>query len=331
MLTLRRSDLLSYAERDALLFHTLRGREVADFLERDGAHHREEGAAQMSSPIAPKAYVIFPTALTSPCFSIAASQRTFSGYSSMRRSMLQARDMLIWTARALRIVPRSSHDAFADAVTSFGELEAEEWSDQTFGDASALPRLRKVIFSVVDSSLALFNLARDAGSSDDTIAEQAARVADAVDNLVARLRDGPSRRVDGSRPATTEGGTAPSLPVLKRAATSFRRHILEYITMRRQKLCTKLCDALDLEALRKRDRSVRTARTLSSATGLVLGALHRALNTDAPGSEPRSEEAKRQLLFFANSLHNRRLAPPPPVHQMKTWSAMTPCVRPAQT
>ena len=35
-------------------------------------------------------------------------------------------------------------------------------------------------------------------------------------------------------------------------------------------------------------------------------------------------EAQRQLLFFCNSLHNRRLRPPPPVRRMKSWSAFTP-------
>ena len=58
--------------------------------------------------------------------------------------------------------------------------------------------------------------------------------------------------------------------------------------------------------------------------GAVLSELYKAFSTTNPGGEPRNAEAKRQLLFFANSLHNRRLAPPPPVAQMRTWSAFTP-------
>ena len=58
--------------------------------------------------------------------------------------------------------------------------------------------------------------------------------------------------------------------------------------------------------------------------GAVLSELYKAFSTTNPGGEPANAEAKRQLLFFANSLHNRRLAPPPPVAQMRTWSAFTP-------
>ena len=56
----------------------------------------------------------------------------------------------------------------------------------------------------------------------------------------------------------------------------------------------------------------------------VLLSLHRALTTTNPGGEPDNGEAVRQLAFFANSLHNRRLCQPPPVPQMKSWTCFTP-------
>ena len=56
----------------------------------------------------------------------------------------------------------------------------------------------------------------------------------------------------------------------------------------------------------------------------VLFSLHRALTTTNPGGEPDNGEAVRQLVFFANSLHNRRLCQPPPVPLMKSWTCFTP-------
>ena len=56
----------------------------------------------------------------------------------------------------------------------------------------------------------------------------------------------------------------------------------------------------------------------------MLFSLHRALTTKNPGGEPDNSEAVRQLVYFANSLHNRRLRQPPPVPRMKSWSCFTP-------
>ena len=52
--------------------------------------------------------------------------------------------------------------------------------------------------------------------------------------------------------------------------------------------------------------------------------LVRAVWQANPGGEPASQEAKRQLLFFANSLFNTTMAKPPPVTRMKSWSCFTP-------
>ena len=54
----------------------------------------------------------------------------------------------------------------------------------------------------------------------------------------------------------------------------------------------------------------------------MLAVLHRSLTTANPGGEPRNEEAKRQLLFFANSLFNTTMSKPPPVARMKSWSGL---------
>ena len=62
----------------------------------------------------------------------------------------------------------------------------------------------------------------------------------------------------------------------------------------------------------------------SPAMDNVLKSIDRALCTVNPGSEPINAEAKRQLLFFGNSLFNTTMEKPPPVSRMKSWSAFTP-------
>ena len=92
-----------------------------------------------------------------------------------------------------------------------------------------------------------------------------------------------------------------------------------------------------VEEYRKLRRLVRiellaeesTARKLRQklaqpATGTVLAALLSAVTAPNPGGEPRSKEARRQLMFFCNSLHNRALHKPPPVARMRSLSSFTP-------
>jgi hypothetical protein len=56
----------------------------------------------------------------------------------------------------------------------------------------------------------------------------------------------------------------------------------------------------------------------------TLEALVRCLTTPNPGGEPVNDEAKRQLIFFSNSLHNARMSQPPPIEKMKSFTAFTP-------
>merc|ERR1712185_373917 len=60
------------------------------------------------------------------------------------------------------------------------------------------------------------------------------------------------------------------------------------------------------------------------STRSALAALVRTLATANPGGEPVNEEAKRQLLFFTNSLYNSRLATPPSILTMRSLTSFTP-------
>ena len=82
---------------------------------------------------------------------------------------------------------------------------------------------------------------------------------------------------------------------------------------------------LRLEALADDAAIAETTRRLrSSAAKVVISSLHRACTTANPSGEPVNGEAKRQLVFFTNSLHNRRLKRPPTVLEMKSLTAFTP-------
>jgi hypothetical protein len=71
--------------------------------------------------------------------------------------------------------------------------------------------------------------------------------------------------------------------------------------------------------------AAKVLESLSQPTALtILDSLVRALATPNPGGEPASEEAQRQLIYFCNSLHYRRLAPPPAIARMKSITSFTP-------
>lgn len=69
-------------------------------------------------------------------------------------------------------------------------------------------------------------------------------------------------------------------------------------------------------------RAVATLRTPACIE--VLHALQRSFATTTPGSEPENGEAKRQLFFFINSMHNRWMPSPTSVRKMKSCTSLTP-------
>ena len=79
-------------------------------------------------------------------------------------------------------------------------------------------------------------------------------------------------------------------------------------------------EELQGEAARRRLRGALCAPGVE----LAVGALLSSLTTTNPGGAPRNEEARRQLIFFCNSLHNSRLMQPPSVRTMHSFSTFTP-------
>jgi hypothetical protein len=64
---------------------------------------------------------------------------------------------------------------------------------------------------------------------------------------------------------------------------------------------------ISLQARRNLEAGARSMADVlrTQSMGDVLRALLLSLTTDNPGGQPRTDEAKRQLLFFCNSLRNR--------------------------
>ncbi|KAL3902818.1 MAG: hypothetical protein SGPRY_011909, partial [Prymnesium sp.] len=62
----------------------------------------------------------------------------------------------------------------------------------------------------------------------------------------------------------------------------------------------------------------------SRACAQVLQALHLSLTSANPGGEPTNDEARRQLLFFCNTLRNAAMPHAVPVRHMPSFSVLTP-------
>ena len=99
---------------------------------------------------------------------------------------------------------------------------------------------------------------------------------------------------------------------------------LDDVTSGCARMWRRLQDLVKPETLLESPRAATLALHAlhDAAAELVLAVLHRSLTTANPGGEPRNEEAKRQLLFFANSLFNTTMSKPPPVARMKSWSGL---------
>ena len=82
---------------------------------------------------------------------------------------------------------------------------------------------------------------------------------------------------------------------------------------------------LRLEALDDADAVEETVQRIKTpAAEVVVSSLLRACTTANPSGEPINAEAKRQIVFFCNSLHNRRLERPPTIVEMRSLTAFTP-------
>lgn len=284
--SLRSTDFLSDVERDELVF---------EFLGEGSGCEAFFGTAE---------YVLYPTMLTSPVFTAAAWQprRSTTAYPSFTRTLLQTRDLLVWLCVKLGLVATERRRELMEVLTGLAQLYARMASSKRSGAAGA-ERLIKQLLALVEHLQALQRapLPPRESAAETEIAEGIAA------QLVRLMTCVKGLYVDGVDQHTL---AIPLDDVTRGCADSWRR----------------LQDLLKPETLIESSGGATTAlhELHDAAAERVLAVLHRSLTAANPGCEPKNPEAKRQLLFFANSLFNTTMAKPPPVARMKSWSCFTP-------
>lgn len=90
-------------------------------------------------------------------------------------------------------------------------------------------------------------------------------------------------------------------------------------------LYVQLLELVRIDALRDMEhmRVVSASATLATNRKIVESLLN-SMNNINPGGEPRNLEARRQLMFFTNSLNFTTLKAPTKLHNMRAWTAFTP-------
>ena len=124
-----------------------------------------------------------------------------------------------------------------------------------------------------------------------------------------------SRSTAGGSPGDRRSAGAPA-PLRRRMSTRAQLACPAFGLLLEMVDVEHLLSAVELERI--------ASRLLQRNAGTALAALSRTLTTTNPGGAPRNEEARRQLIFFCNSLHNSRLMQPPSVRTMRSFSSFTP-------
>ena len=90
-------------------------------------------------------------------------------------------------------------------------------------------------------------------------------------------------------------------------------------------LYSQLLEMVRIDALRDGEhvRVVSASATLPTNRQIVNSLLN-SMNNSNPGGEPRNPEARRQLMFFTNSLNFTSLKMPTKLRNMRGWTAFTP-------
>ena len=309
MASLRFTDVLSNVERDELVFSFISGADCEDFFgtseyaadlpQRPPPTHTLTTTSTALFPVFHR-YVLFPTMLTSPVFTATVWQQGKRAYPSFERTLMQTRDLMVWLCVKLGLIEMESRHELMQVFTGLAGLHARMVKSKRSGAAEVL-RMRSSVVALVEHLQAVQRAPLPlVGSS--TEAELAEGIADQVHLLMQRVK---GLFVDGVDKDTL---AIPLDGVTRECADMWRR----------------LQDLVKPETLLESAASSALRNLHDEAAEAVLGALGRSMTTSNPGGEPQNLEAKRQILFFANSLFNTTMVKPPPVSRMKSWSCFTP-------
>ena len=298
--SLRESDYISNDEFDELLFDSI--------IEEDDVDG-QGGFFDVPE------YVIFPTFVTSPVLTAdavslqqgARTLRNLRGnhsYPSFERTLQQTRDLLLWVFVRLGVIPMQTRMMVMSSVSELVALEAK-YLLYRHGSEERAKNMRKSVATFLQFLLdGLIDARTQQGESESE----------------ASL--GPSKFAKDLALQVTHMLRKLKLHFLDAFET---RHVAS-ATDKAYRECVDAWEGLQ-QLVTPSEQAIDHA--LSHATGRsdvlkVVRVLYRSFFSVNPGGEPRNLEAKRQLLFFSNSLFNTTLSKPPPVGQMKSWSAMTP-------
>jgi len=242
-------------------------------------------------------YVLFPTMLTSPVFTATVWQHGKRAYPSFERTLLQTRDLMVWLCVKLGLIEMEDRHELMEVMTGLANLQARMVKSKRSGAAELL-RMRSSVVALVEHLQAVQKAPLPLPGSA-TEAELAEGIADQVHLLMQRVKG-----------LYTEGVDKDTLAIP-----------LDGITHECADMWRRLQDLVKPETLLEDAASMALKNLHADAAEAVLGALARTMTTSNPGSEPQNLEAKRQILFFANSLFNTTMVKPPPVSQMKCAAA----------
>ena len=346
---LRQADSLSNRERDELCFSWISGAESEIFFD-------------VPEYVIFPTFVTSPVLATSAVGnqqSARSSWHRLYAYPSFARTMLQTRDLLIWLLVQLGVVPAARRSALLEAITLLASLEAKHLLHRPHSKERAKSMCRAVGNFVQFLHEQLEQVATDeqarqmsnsssrrAGSMPGLLSMQAESgscdsIAGSTDTAhrgspcsLARNSQGERGQAEPSEMANELALRAEFLLQRMRQVfvDGFNARTVASTTDGPYRECVdawaKLLELVPFADSGKVvqcriDRAWPTA-IRKPAVADVIRALHRSFWTSNPGCEPKNSEAKRQLLFFCNSLFNTRLKKPPRISHMKSWTAFTP-------
>ena len=325
--SLRSRDHLSDTERDDLLFFSL----------SRPAHVHFFRAAE---------YLVLPAMLTSPIFYPRLWHRGLGHlYPHTLRTMLQARDLGSWVLVHLGITTHEKKDVLLQVLTTLMEHSA---SIVRLRSVALVVMLKDFRLQCVDAIKLLMQWRRAllALDADGTAGGGAGAPATGGGGSGATT---PRDSREKSSASLFEGDGAPrDIGTVEHLAQSYGEAFDQKLTAALDSFKSILADSTgELEVARaskghaqvlrayKHLRSLISIHSVGRAEAMaavlrsdacfeVLQALHRMLTTDSHGGEPQTAEARRQLLFFCNSLRNRWMPQPSTVRHMRTITSFTP-------
>ncbi|KAL3933773.1 MAG: hypothetical protein SGPRY_000137 [Prymnesium sp.] len=301
---LRERDLLSNLERDELLFFMLREPEHAAFF----------GTPE---------YIVFPSMMTAPVF-----------YTSLWRHGLSVRDLLAWLLISLGLVEEGKRATLVATLAGLAKQTARLMSSWKSTDVVQLVAVRNHLISllVLLQRISSDQLTDSPSPTDDTspdVKDQTPPSAGQAGAVPMSEDDQEYSNEVAIQLVVVLDSVKDLISGCSDEMATVGLHDDDYVVTLYRRF-RALISLAPLESPQGWQQACTTLR--SRACAQVLQALHLSLTSANPGAEPTNDEARRQLLFFCNSLRNATMphavprirlrgdsGDPVPYQALKTW------------